>query len=86
MVTESMVGLFERIRDARERLEQVADRAATFRARLEVEAPSIAALDRLASQPFVPTLRRGQAELWDGEEADLPSGAWELSLISDEGK
>lgn len=86
MVIESMAGLFERVRDARERLEQVADRAATFKARLEVEAPSIAALDRLASQPYVPTLQRGRAELWEGEEADLPSGAWELSLINEEGK
>jgi hypothetical protein len=66
------------------RLSGMADRVAALKQRLLSGSASIVALDRLA-HVRAPETARPVSERWEAEAAQLPSEAWEISLISEEG-
>ena len=86
---ENLSALTEELRSSRERLESIAERAATLGRRLSANGPTIVALDRLnqvnqlghGGEPSGPP----RAERFEGEEVSLESDAWEISLINEEG-
>jgi hypothetical protein len=86
---ENLSALTEELRGARERLEAIADRAATLEQRLSANGPTILALDRLNQVNQLAQLQADggpppRAERFEGEEVSLETDAWEISLISDE--
>jgi hypothetical protein len=85
--TETTAIAAEDLRRVRERLEGVWDRAARLRRRLESEVPTIVRLDKLSREaPAASAPPPGRKpEMWEAEGADLPSEAWEISLINEEG-
>lgn len=83
---ENLSALVEELRGSRERLESLADRTAALQARLRADVPTIVSLDKLAQERIpMPDRGRREVERFEGEEA-LPSDAWEISLINEEGK
>lgn len=69
------------------RLAALEDRVAALRVSLQHASASIVALDRLSHgrAKGTPPTPRPSIERWEAEAAELPSEAWEISLISEEG-
>ena len=81
---ENLSRLVEELRGSRERLQGLADRAATAQRRLQTDATTIVSLDKLTHERR-PMVRPPEGERFEGEEGHLGSDAWEISLINEEG-
>jgi hypothetical protein len=83
--TENLAKIEEEIRQARRRLEALAERAVTIQNRLRADAPFIVSLDRLSQQEARPT-PAPRPRSWEGDDGKLLADAWEISLIGDDNK
>jgi hypothetical protein len=85
---ENLSALAVELRNARERLQALADRAQGLQRRLRDDGPTIVSLDKLAQERRPPGREPGHVhvgERFEGEETSLASD-WEISLVNEEGK
>jgi septal ring factor EnvC (AmiA/AmiB activator) len=91
-MTERLVDFEQRLKNSRQRLEALADRAARLRTRLEAEGALASSMERLANEARRAAPggepRAGDPAQRDYREDDgffLAEG-WEIALINEEGK
>jgi hypothetical protein len=85
---ENLAKIEAEVRQARRRIQALADRAVQLQARLRADAPFIMSLDKLtqdARQASMPQgWVHGEGER-EGDDGKLLADAWEISLIGDDG-